>query len=75
MKRPTEKALRENRSILPDELDEFSSSDALSFAEILSEYSTFVHGVIGFEEETTKSVIIQSTTVDNGIPRFVLEIK
>ena len=68
-KRSTKKALREDRSILPDELNSFSESDKLNFAEILDEYSSRVDGVVGFVEEESKSVILQSTSIDNGMLR------
>ena len=60
----------ENRSIIPDEIQEFASSDTLTFGEkVVSRIS----GVTAFEG-VRKSVIVQSTILDNGIPRFVLEI-
>ena len=73
-KRMTRKCLVENRSIIPDELQEFASSDTLTFGDILEKVVSRISGVTAFEEEVRKSVIVQSTILDNGIPRFVLEI-
>ena len=72
-KRMTRKCLVENRSIIPDELQEFASSDTLTFGDILEKVVSRISGVTAFEG-VRKSVIVQSTILDNGIPRFVLEI-
>ena len=74
VKRPTQKSSRDVRSIIPDEMDTFTLSDTLSFTEILDGYASFLDGVVAFEEGIRKSVIIQSTMIENGIPRFALEI-
>ena len=34
-----------------------------------------ISGVTAFEEEVTKSTIVQSKILDNGVPRFVLGIQ
>ena len=74
-RRKTRKSLCQNRSIIPDQIDEFNSSDTLVYEEIMERAVSSIEGVTAFEEGVKKSIIIQSTSMNGGIPTFVLEIQ
>ena len=73
-RRTTRKALSVNRSIIPDEIDIFTQSDTLTYDKIV-EKTKSIDDLIAFEEIGKESIIIQSTSIENGIPAFILHVK
>lgn len=70
----TRKALSANRSILADEMEDFIQLDLIPYDNIAEKVQS-MEGVIGFEEVGKEMYIIQSTSIQNGIPAFMLCIK
>ena len=56
-------------------MQEFSSSDALAFHDIVEGVVSRIDRAIAFEEGIRKSAIVQSMILDNGILRFAVEIQ
>lgn len=73
--RTTQRTSFDVRTTQPDQLTEFKIKDCVDFAEIsqrvLKGYS-FTTPTTAFKSDT--SIIIQSTTFNNGIPNFVLKV-